>query len=85
VSKKEKLLRRFLSRPTDFTWDELVSLLGGFNFNLNNSSGSSHCCFVSGDDPSKVIRTCRPHPSPILKNYQIREIIKFLEEEELLP
>jgi hypothetical protein len=85
MSKKEKLLRRFQSRPTDFTWDELVSLLNGFNFKLDNSSGSSHCCFALNTDPSKIIRTCRPHPTPVLKLYQIKAIIKFLEEEELIP
>ena len=36
MSKKDKILSRFLSRPTDFTFDELVTLLGHFGFSLSH-------------------------------------------------
>ena len=32
MSRKDKLLERFLSRPNDFSWDELASLLESFGY-----------------------------------------------------
>ena len=32
MSKKEKLIARFITMPTDFHYDEMVKLLGYFNF-----------------------------------------------------
>jgi hypothetical protein len=32
MSRKEKLLMRFLSMPKDFTYDELVKFLAGYDF-----------------------------------------------------
>jgi hypothetical protein len=36
MSKKEKLLRRLLSRPKDFTFNETVTLLGQPGYDLDN-------------------------------------------------
>jgi len=33
MSKKDKLIDRFLSMPSDFHYDEMVKLLGYFGFN----------------------------------------------------
>ena len=41
MSKKEKLLQRFLNQPKDFTFDELISLLGYFGFTSNNKGKTS--------------------------------------------
>lgn len=38
MSKKEKLLKRFLSKPVDFAFDELVILLKMFDFELIQTS-----------------------------------------------
>jgi hypothetical protein len=35
MSKKEKLLRRCLSMPNDFSWQELIKLLSGFGYQLS--------------------------------------------------
>jgi hypothetical protein len=32
MARRDKLLLRFLSKPKDFTWQELVSLLEGFGY-----------------------------------------------------
>jgi cyclopropane fatty-acyl-phospholipid synthase-like methyltransferase len=32
MSRREKLIKRFLSCPKDFTWEELKALLSGFGF-----------------------------------------------------
>ncbi len=86
MTRQDKLKDRFCAtpQPKDFAWDELVRLLGSLDFHLDQAGGGSHCRFVCQSDPSVVIWTCRPHPTPILKGYQMREIRKFLEEKGLL-
>lgn len=41
MSSKEKLIRRFLKRPNDFTSDELVRLFALFGFELTNKGTTS--------------------------------------------
>lgn len=81
MSRKEKLLRRFLANPpaNDFRWDELETLMGHLGFKLEETAGgSSHKAFVIDGEPDRVIYTHRPHPGGILKTYQVREIRKQL-------
>jgi len=49
VSRKEKLIKRFLSCPKDFTWEELVSLLMGLGFQEANTgkTGGSRRRFIN--------------------------------------
>lgn len=87
MSKKEKLLQRFLTNPPvkDFRWEELVTMMGHLGFELHEpKGGSSHKYFVSKSDPSRDIDACRPHPNGILKSYQIREIRDQLQSWELI-
>jgi hypothetical protein len=32
MSKHDKLIKRFLAHPLDFTWDEMTALLTGFGY-----------------------------------------------------
>lgn len=83
MSKKEKLLLRFLAIPPvkDFRWDDLVTLMDQLGFDFHEQSGgSSHKYFTMRIDPDKVIDTYRPHPSGILWAKQIREIRDKLQE-----
>ncbi|MBC6436174.1 type II toxin-antitoxin system HicA family toxin [Nostoc sp. HG1] len=84
MTRREKLIKRFLSRPKDFTWEELVSLLSGFGFEevSTGKTGGSRRRFLNH---AGVIMTLhKPHPQNILKRYQIEQIIEILQEEELL-
>ena len=83
MSKKEKLLKRLLSRPKDFEFDELTTLLGHFDYYIVNTgkTGGSRVSFTNGDD---YIRLHKPHPRTILKPYQINDMIDSLKERELL-
>lgn len=84
MSRKEKLIKRFLSCPKDFTWEELVSLLIGLGFQEANTgkTGGSRRRFIS--ETQVVITLHKPHPQNILKRYQIEQIIEILRGEELL-
>ena len=84
MTKKDKLIKRLLSQPTDFTWDELKTVLSGLQFEEANTgkTGGSRRRFVN---PSGVVISLhKPHPHKILKRYQIEQVIEILEQEGLL-
>jgi len=84
VSRKEKLIKRLLARPKDFSWDELVSLLAalGFEAVAPEKTGGSRRRFIH---PNGVILTLhKPHPQNILKRYQVEQVIELLQTEDLL-
>ncbi len=84
MSKHEKLLNRLLAYPKDFTWDELVKLLGYFDYvqvKIGKTAGS-RVRFVNENHPPILLH--RPHPTPILKRYQLENIINLLKQENLL-
>jgi len=68
MSKKEKLLKRFLTVPGDLTWSELISILRflGYHPLSNGMTGGSRKRFVNMD--GKAIFIHEPHPSRIVKN-----------------
>ena len=76
MSKKDKLLKRLKSKPLDFTYDELKTLLNYLGFNEDNkgkTSGSRVMFFEVNSN--EVIRLHKPHPNNILKEYQLKQII----------
>ena len=81
MTKIDRLKKRFLSKPKDFSWDELTKLLKSFGYALQTGgkTGGSKRKFI--DDEGVEIRLHEPHPGKILKQYQMREIIKHLEKE----
>jgi hypothetical protein len=74
MSKKEKLIARFLTLPSDFHYDEVINLLGYFDFEevkKGKTSGSR----VKFMNPKGVpIMLHKPHPSGIMKHYQLKQI-----------
>ena len=87
MTKKHKLIDRFTKTPppTDFTWDELVTLMDRLGFDIHeNQGGSSHKHFVYRENISLVVNASKPHPNGNLKHYQIVEIKSKLKEWGLL-
>jgi hypothetical protein len=78
VSKHEKAVRRLLSKPTDFEWSELKSLMDAFGYEMKTSGGSGRK-FTKVVGASFVIH--EPHPQSVLKAYQVRAFIAFLKQE----
>jgi hypothetical protein len=68
VSKKEKLINRLKSRPADFTFSELTTLLGALGYLQVESgkTGGSRVAFTKNGD---YIRLHKPHPGNELKRY----------------
>ncbi len=77
--KKEKLLQRLLSRPKDFMFDEVVTLLSSYGFTQQNKgkTSGSRVEFVNGEHS---IQLHKPHPTGEMKNYQLKQIIELLKE-----
>ncbi len=83
MSKREKLLKRLASRPKDFTWPELVSLMISLEFEMESGSGSGRKFVNPATEGTLFIH--EPHPAKVLKSYQVRDAIHFLKKEGLLP
>jgi hypothetical protein len=79
MSKQEKLFRWFLSKPKDFTYDELKTLLSGMGYEEISSgkTSGSRVAFYN-ESLHHVIRLHKPHPKNILKHYQLDLIEKEL-------
>lgn len=84
MTKLEKLIERFLSKPTDFTWAELTKVLNGIGYEQISAgkTGGSRVRFVHSIYPPIILH--RPHPKPILKRYQLDAIIGLLKQENIL-
>ena len=83
MSKKDKLLSRFLAKPKDFSYNEVITLLklSGYTKGKSGKTGGSRVSFTNG---KKVFRLHKPHPRNELLAYQVIELINELEQEELL-
>lgn len=79
MSRSEKLMERFLSKPKDFTFKELETLLTGLGYKRDNAgkSSGSRVAFVNSTT-KHIIRLHRPHPKPVLKRYLIELIVDEL-------
>ena len=79
MSKKEKILKRILRKPKDFTYNELRTMLGqlGYKELSSGKTSGSRVAFIN-EKTMHVIRLHKPHPKNILKNYQILQIIEEL-------
>ena len=85
MAKRNKLLNRLRQRPRDFTWDELVRLLGRLGFEAVKSgktSGSRHR-FVHSTS-GLTISLHKPHPGNELKRYQLDQLLEFLTQEGMI-
>jgi hypothetical protein len=86
MSQIEKLKKRLASRPKDFTFDELRTLLCALGYKeekMGKTAGSR----VAFRDPltGHPIRLHRPHPSPVIKSCYLREIVAELIKIGIIP
>ena len=82
MSKNQKLLKRLLSKPKDFTFDEMRTLLLSLDFKESNAgkTSGSRVKFQKGD---VAIVLHKPHPRKELLEYQIKQVIETLNKEGL--
>ena len=84
MSSREKLIKRFLSLPKDFTFNELEKLLSGFGYVLVNKGNTSGSRVVFKNDENRPIMLHKPHPGNIVKLYTLKQVLSELKEVGLI-
>jgi hypothetical protein len=85
MSKHDKLLKRFLNRPKDFTYNELKALLNGLGYVefCKGATSGSRVSFLHSMN-KHIICLHKPHPANILKSYQVDLIIDELKSKGVI-
>ena len=83
MSKKDKLVNRLLGKPKDFTFEEMVSLLSYYGYELKQGGSGSGVKFIK-EGSNEVINFHKPHPSGILKRYILDQVVEKLRKDGLL-
>jgi hypothetical protein len=78
VSKRDKAVARLLSKPKDFTWEELVTVMMACGYEVKTTGGSGRK-FIHPESKATLYMH-QPHPSNVLKAYQVKEAIAELTE-----
>lgn len=84
MGQKEKAIKRLLDLPTDIRFDELVQILGFFQYELTNkgkTSGSRVQFFRQGYPSIKIHK---PHNGKCVWKWDLEAIVKMLKEVDLL-
>lgn len=84
MGQKEKLINRLKSRPKDFTFDEVESLLAYFDYKRSDKgrTSGSRVMFVSENHPPIMMH--KPHPRKELLDYQVKQLLETLKQEGLI-
>lgn len=84
MGQKDKLIQRLKQKPKDFTFYEVETLLGYLDFTRLDKGKTSGSRVMFTNDEHGNILLHKPHPQKELKGYQIKQLIEFLEQEELI-
>lgn len=84
MSKKDKLIQKLKSKPKDFTYEELKTLLNYLGFYEDNKGRTSGSRVEFIREGHKKIQLHKPHPRNVLKPYQIEILLNALEELEVI-
>ena len=79
MSSKDKLISRFLTLPSDFTFEELERFLTIFGYAISNKGKTSGSRVVFKDKDSHPIMLHKPHPGNIVKMYALRQVLEELQ------
>jgi predicted RNA binding protein YcfA (HicA-like mRNA interferase family) len=80
MSKLEKQLKRLQSKPTDYKYNEARTLLNKLGFYEDNKGKTSGSRVMFLNKNGKYIVLHKPHPTKILKPYQLNNILQELEK-----
>lgn len=84
MGQKDKLIERLKSKPKNFTFDDAETLLRYLGYTRSNKgkTSGSRIMFISNEHPPILMH--KPHPRKELLEYQIKQLLEILEQEELL-
>lgn len=80
MSKKDKVVDKFLSIPSDFTWDDLVKVLNVYGYNLLSKGKTVGSGRKFADEDGDIIVLHQPHPTNVVKKGALRIVLKKLKE-----
>jgi len=82
--KKQQLYARAKSSPGSIKFKELTKLAEYFGFELDHVSGSHHQ-YKRSDDPYGFMNfQPRPREKKMAKIFQVRQLVKFIDEHDLI-
>lgn len=84
MSKTEKLRKKLFSKSKEFTYDELKVLMNSYGFEeyTKGKTSGSRVVFVRSSDKMSFYLH-KPHPEKTLKAYVIKELIDFINRNNL--
>lgn len=85
MGKKEKLMKRILQQPKDFTFAELETLLLqlGFKQDQKGKTSGSRVRFYHADLKIQYLAH-KPHPANVIKEKALKDIVIFLQVNNLV-
>ncbi len=85
MSKEEKLKQRLLSIPSDFTVNELTTLLKRLGFRISNkgATSGSRIAFVN-DETKDIIRIHKPHPRKEIGKTALKDVVNQLKDKKFI-
>ena len=85
MGRKEKLLKRFLQLPKDFTFEETTTLLSYLGYDVHNKGRTSGSRIRFKNEQLGIyIDLHRPHPGSIMKQWMIKTIYDHLKKNDLI-
>lgn len=78
MSSKEKLLERFKSLPSDFTFDELTTILCHLGYKKSDKGKTSGSRAIFIGESGFPIMVHKPHPGNTVQKYVMKRILKQL-------
>lgn len=81
---KEKLIERFKTIPSDFTFDEMERLLSIYGYERSNKGKTSGSRVVFKNKSGTPIMLHKPHPGNIVKTYAIKQVFNELKNKDLI-
>lgn len=84
MSQNDKLIERFKTIPTDFTFSELEKLLTNLGYEKYNKGKTSGSRVIFKGKDGHPIMLHKPHPGNIVKQYALRQVLEELQNRQLL-
>ena len=84
MSTKDKLIERFMMIPSDFTFDELVTLLCRLGYKKEEKGKTSGSRAIFTHEEAKPILLHKPHPGNIVQKYVMRRILRELTDNGII-
>jgi hypothetical protein len=81
MTQKDKLLKRFLAIPKDFTINELTTIMNRLGFVVSNkgATSGSRMAYIN-KETGDIIRIHRPHPEKIIGPATLKDVITNLKD-----